>query len=146
MTCIAYRDGLLAADTLITDEDGCKIGYARKIRKTEDGCLAGASGDCDYCAQFMEWVVTDRTTKTPKQGKGDSSILITPDRKIYYFYGRTSDILLQDYIAIGAGTPFAMAAFFNNADAIKAVETAIQFHGFCGGDIMTERLENVCKI
>jgi hypothetical protein len=144
LTVIAYKDGVLAADTLVTEPDNyLNIGYSRKIHKTPDGALVGANGDCEYCLKFLEWANSDRTTKPPKTiDKCDGAILITPQGEIHYFYGTTWEVLHNDFVTIGSGGPIAMGAMEVGANAYAAVVATCKWSMACGGNIDIERLDD----
>lgn len=137
MTIIAYRKGILAADTLISEPDNhLKSGYAKKIVKTKDGYLAGANGDCEYCVKFLEWAQTDRKTNAPKCcDDSDGAFLITPKGKIHYYYGKVFEVLDNEYVAIGSGAPVALGAMFAGGSAVVAVEAACKWNTLCDGKI-----------
>ena len=54
MTTIAYRDGVLAAETA-TCQGGVMIGIVVKIARRADGDMCGSAGDAAYNAAFTEW-------------------------------------------------------------------------------------------
>lgn len=139
MTVVAYRNGIIAADTLMTTE-GLKVGNVRKVVKTSDGCLAGVAGTIDYCAEFLAWAQTDREYPAPKYNKDSEAILIDASGKIHYYCGKQHIVILDAYMAIGCGAPYALAAMYVGADAKDAVDAAMHLHTNCGGRIMSESL------
>lgn len=148
MTIIVYRDGILASDTLITDPDtNSRQGYSKKIIKAKDGALAGASGDAEYCCDFLEWAKTDRATPPPKdKTKGyNSAILILPNGEIHSYYGQKHDIMMDKWIAIGAGQFVAQGALYMGATAREAVKAAIKYNTLCGGKVLTLKLGSDIK-
>lgn len=145
MTIIAYRNGVMAADTLVSDpETHSQLYYAKKIFKTEDGCLVGANGDCKYCLEFIEWAQGSRALKPPKQGSGDGAILVMPDGEIRMFSGQHYEVPLDDFVTIGSGSSWATGAFEMNATAEQAVEVAKKWCMTCKGITHIEKLDSIC--
>lgn len=122
---------------MVDDDIWLKTGHAIKIFQAKDGTLLGASGNCDYCCDFINWGLGDREGPAPKQAKIDSSILITPNGKIHCYYGKVKEEMLDEYVAIGAGAPIALGAFFMGASAEEAAQAAIKFSMACGGEVTT---------
>jgi hypothetical protein len=142
MTVVAYRNGILASDTLISYET-LKVGHIKKIIKTKDGCLAGACGDCEYLAKFLEWADTDRQNSPPKYVKDADGILVLPNGEIRYYIGTSYSIIINDYFALGCGAAPALGAFFMKATAEEAVRAAIEHNTACAGDVIIEKLDNL---
>lgn len=137
LTVIAYKDGILAADTLVTLPDReLKMLHATKIWKAPDGALVGASGDSDYCLQFKQWCFDGRLDSinipAPKlTHELDMGLLITPEGKIRHYYGATYDELMDPFYAIGSGGPLAMAVMWAEGPATLAVEAACKYNLYC---------------
>jgi hypothetical protein len=121
MTIITYRDGIIAADTLVVggpEGTGFRVGYGPKLLRIKNGVLA-LCGRAAPISAIAEWF---------------------PD------HGRIEDIAdnaieLIDfdapYLAWGSGEQFALAAMWMGADAAKAAEAAMAFDVNCGGTITT---------
>lgn len=139
MTCIAYRDGVMACDT--------KCGYGPtpfgdlcKISRRRNGDLAGAAGEALYNHKFQQWFLKNRG-KPPSARRNPDNMeetLIVPagwhnaclsveDRELVVFNG--------PHFAIGSGRRVAMGALHAGASAIEAVKAAIAYDEGCGGDI-----------
>lgn len=143
-TIIAYKDGILAADTLVCNTDTYeKLYYAEKIFKSDDGWLIGANGDCTYCLNFIKWAQEGRVGLAPKQGKYDGGLLISPQGKIRIFSGQHYEEILNPFVTIGSGSPWAMAVMEIGGTAIDAVNAAMKWCMTCGGEITVVSLANV---
>jgi ATP-dependent HslUV protease subunit HslV len=145
MTTIAYRDGMLAADTLITCGDS-RDGFAAKIVKV-DGMLCGASGSAIHGQAFVAWLKKGREGDCPLLGLGEkdrtNGIMVSPDGKLRMW----SDTGFWDfephggYYAIGSGCEYATGAMAMGATAEQAVRVAIKHDVRSGGDVTVLRLD-----
>lgn len=152
MTVIAYKNGLIAADSMV----GSNHHYAGnngKIARNSAGDLIGASGDVSWCSAMTVWFARNGRGKMPflaRNSQGDlmgNAIIIrhkSPDR----LYFVESDTQLPPYqimidpqcgYAIGCGREVARGAMFAGGDAITAVKAAIYLEDGCGGDIHAMR-------
>ena len=127
MTTIAFKDGLLVADTAVTD-NGKYLGQVCKIHKIQNFMLAGA-GSLLTLNKFMEWFRMGADVTKPfdiTKENGFDVICIDLNTKEIWEYN--SDILAtkidQKYYALGTGTDFALGAMHAGATAKEAVEIA----------------------
>jgi ATP-dependent protease HslVU (ClpYQ) peptidase subunit len=144
MTCIAYRDGVMAGDRLVCGGDA-KLYYAAKIVRGPDGALAGFAGLAPIGAAFLAWVRGGREGEQPKlsdDDKGvDHAIIVEPDGRITKLEGTKAPFHIETpYIAIGCGGAEARGAMFVGAGAEMAVRAAIAHDAFCGGDVDVVKL------
>lgn len=138
MTTVAYKDGMIAADTMIT-ENFAVCGQMTKIAKTPDGRLVGASGSAIWAAALVAWA---------RKGKGNppdcpeesSGILIGKDGSITCLDHGGNVRLVADHIAIGSGTRYAMGVMAYGGTAADAVTVASEIDLFTGGriDVLTQ--------
>ena len=146
MTVIAYRDGVMAADTLASD-GLLKVAGMRKVVRGSDGVLYGVAGAAGICCAIARWVesgyrgdmpalrVEDQTADVLVVGVDGVISALTP-------YGQ-EDYPGAEYFAIGSGSAVAMGALHAGADAEGAVRAAIE-HGLgCGGAVMAVRHDDV---
>lgn len=130
MTCLAYRNGTLAADTQITCGDMIYPGKAIKIARRDDGVLVGGSGAGGYCDAFIEWVLSGEDGEPPEiQSSPDGhpmseGVLIRPNGTLEIFTDTGVLMMKPDYWAAGTGAPFALGAMHAGASAEQAVEAA----------------------
>lgn len=139
MTTIAYRDGVLAADSAVSVNDLLSASM-RKIVCRADGDMAGAAGHAAYCCRFLEWFSSGETVEAPKATRGDYYVdrgvifRRNGDIKIYEELGRS--IVRAPYFAIGSGSHLAIGAMHAGASAPEAVRAAIAHDPYSGGDIV----------
>ena len=137
MTTIAYRHGVLAADSCMT-VNGCKLGSMVKIRRREDGALAGAAGSAGYAAAFLKWFLAKEGS--PPEAKEvdrylDKGVIFYPDGRIEVYEPGGPFEVSAPYYAFGSGSSEALGAMFAGADAVTAVQAAIEHCPHTFGEI-----------
>jgi hypothetical protein len=141
MTVIAYRDGIMAADTIAwTANSSVKVQCRPKIRRLKEcGWLLGASGDTADIERFFGWMegVADRPDFKEEDyfcalcaRLGGELFLYT--WKLYPFE------ITHPFFAIGAADQFVMGAMFAGASAEEAVRLAVAHTDGAGGDVQVE--------
>lgn len=138
MTTIAYRDGVLAADTLIT-ENLRAIGNARKLftLRSERGTVAWAvTGTLIAMREVDDWIVGGMVGRHPQMKTSEnacSTAVIFASRK-----GEAQIVMITmdehgidwmyapEYHAIGSGAPLALGAMAAGATAQEAVVAACE--------------------
>lgn len=138
MTTIAYRDGVLAADTAMC-QGGVMMGNTIKIVRREDGDMAGSAGDASYNFAFAAWFLAGEIGPAPKAEQDDQSF----DRGVIFRKSGIMDVFeprgqfqaTAPYFAFGSGKESALGAMFAGADAITAVQAALKFDPHTGGDL-----------
>jgi hypothetical protein len=143
MTTIAYRSGVLAADTMLT-VSGSYFGRAIKIFKREkDNALAGSCGNADYAAAFSRWFLAGKLDDPPKAEESDKnvdrSVIFLTNGEIWIFEPGGKFQVYADYFAFGSGMDFALGAMHMGADARQAIEAACKHDPNTGGDITVLR-------
>jgi ATP-dependent HslUV protease subunit HslV len=139
MTTIAYKDGILAADTLTTCGNH-RDGYAPKAHKV-GGVLIACSGTSTYCQAFVEWVRGGREGKSPLVGLADAdacnAVVIGPesDVEVWCSAGSWRTTPGDGIYALGSGQEYAYGAMAMGASAIEAVKIAMRFDVKTGGDV-----------
>lgn len=134
MTTIAYRDGVLAADSGVWHGDAVNM-WARKVVKGYDGVLYGLTGNAAEAGAYIAWVSNGYAGDEPKArplDKDDASSFVVviaeagQPIKIKTAYGiETYD---APYISIGGGAQACYGAMFAGANAETAIQAAIE-HG-----------------
>src|SRR5580700_8783941 len=74
-----YRDGIMAGDTLIADDEVRFPCHERKVHRLRDGSLIGLCGDLAQTQGFMRWVRRGMPGECPPFDKSDAMI-VRPDR------------------------------------------------------------------
>ncbi len=133
MTTIAYKDGILAADTQLTYGGGI-AGTTKKIEKLANGMIVAVAGDVDK--EFW-WKQAIQGTKIPKENRSFKGLeaIVLDGTKVYHCYDDIALIELHDkYEAAGHGGKLAMAGMSIGMSAKEAVK-------FAGGiDIYTNQI------
>lgn len=136
MTTIAYKDGVIAYDSLVTAGD--TVMYDDFDKKSErDGVLffgAGSTQDIQLLitAYFGEVPSFDLDARALVFRDGRLSVLCFSDGRVY-----ESDVLLDRNYAIGSGRDHAFTAMDMGASALQAVELAAKRDTCTGGLIRT---------
>lgn len=139
MTTVAYRDGIIASDSLITS-GGARAGLtARKIRKI-GGALVAGCGFIGELERFVSWVAGGMKGDDPLRGGETTALLIAPGQPLLMFAGAGPWAVESDFIAMGSGEDFAFGAMAHGASAVEAVEIAIRFDVYSGGPVRTIKL------
>lgn len=145
MTTIAYRDGIMAADTLVTGGD-VRRGHVLKIGQTALGSLVGVTGMAGMLDEVIGWLSAGgRREEYPKVPPDShiSGIVACLDGRVGVF--STHGVMQwaeTEFVAVGSGNEIAMGAMAMGASAEKAVEIAAQFDVYTGGRITTLSLDS----
>lgn len=134
MTTIAYRNGVLAADTAVIN------GYtklARAITKAvkHHGCVAAAAGTATYLGAFLRWFEANEVGEPPVAGDDDAGMIVRPGPVVHRYEKGGWFQVTAEYYAIGSGRDHAAGAFFMGANAEQAVRAAIEHDPASGGDV-----------
>jgi ATP-dependent protease HslVU (ClpYQ) peptidase subunit len=143
MTTVAYRDGVLAGDTMVSDGTGCIICYERKVYKLSDGCLYGYAGGVEEGQRLLHAI--KRGDAPPSLGDTEA-LLIMPNRKVYLYEGNMwIKQTRQPYIALGTGGTAAYGAMDAGADAETAANIGVKRDNKSGGKVLVVRLDKEQK-
>jgi hypothetical protein len=157
MTTIAYRDGVLAADSQVTAESAAGgsrkhtcIKLFRKMvtvkRKTFDVIIATA-GETSPGLVFIEWYGSGKPIPDVfLHIGGDFTCLVLTPKGLFEYdvYCQPEEIVLSPYpfYAVGSGTKAAMGAMHCGKSAIEAVRIACKVDPFSSGRIVSMKLEH----
>lgn len=161
MTTLAFRDGVLAADTMTT-EGGVFVGTVTKIAQSlprVDGTIlvAGGCGEHALVERFLRWFRDNRPEDIEEPLmlalKGHPSMKEGEKEAWGYVFDHRagtvtafeldlppSTIRMQGtpasrYFAEGSGARFAFGAMFMGASAPQAVRAAAAFDRFSGDEV-----------
>lgn len=148
MTTIAYRNGIMAADS--GNWYGSAVHpWTRKVARGPDGTLYGASGNAAECASFMAWVDGGCLGDRPKakevgaddEARSSFSVLVaSPDGCLSLVTARGAELYPgAPYMAIGAGAETAFGALYMGATAEQAVEATIMHGNGAVGPVQSVR-------
>lgn len=138
MTTIAYKDGVLAADTAMC-QGGSMMGSIVKIARRDDGDMAGAAGNANFNALFIKWFLTGEAGDSPKATESerhmDRGVIFRKAGGIDVFEVNGAFRCEADYFAFGSGMDYALGAMFAGAGAGTAVHAAIKHDPHSGGNV-----------
>lgn len=132
MTTIAYRDGVLAADSLMTVGD-TRAGTMTKIYR-QGRLLIGFSGRSSNFESFRSWVKAGAEGRFASEG---GNVFIIPPEGPAVIWGDNDYPWREssDYWALGSGEHFALGAMAMGATAEEAVRVTATWDLATGGDI-----------
>lgn len=123
MTTLAVSKSIMAADTQLTDDDGCVMYRVQKIDRLEDGSLVGGAGEWDRVYAYIQWLKLGNKEIPPPKLKGSTVVRLTPDGVIWFNEGQGFYPLLnKDNVAVGTGAQAAMALMEQGASAVDAIK------------------------
>ncbi len=136
MTVIAYREGIMAADSLVTSDNGrTREGTFMKIRRLQrfnDWHIVGAAGSLGDCIKFYRWF-----EGSPEEFEGIEGISVNcRTRKMYGWDDSLEPLPIgAPFMTAGSGAPLALAAMHAGASAEEAVRAAMKVDGSLGGPV-----------
>ena len=135
MTTIAYRAGVLVADSLVTAA-GMRCGYVRKIAKSSSGWMGGTSGNLQDMAIFNEWIEHDCPNMPPKTDGDCDGFVVAPSGALMLWAGKGILVPMEaEFTAVGSGERYAMAVMEAGLNAKRAVEIACRLDTGSGGEL-----------
>lgn len=132
MTTVAYRDGILAADSRGTCAGWVQPGKETKLFRLQDGRAAGVTGQWAIAKRLLDWIESDRSTAQPE---GDARVIVV-GKRIEVFEDGHSYIENAKFMAWGSGMPPALGALHAGASAVEAVRIASLVDTLSGGKVM----------
>jgi len=141
MTVICYKAGVLAADRLVSPDQG----LITKIGRNGNGDIAGFAGTVAIGQKWMRAFVSDADELPVLHSSSDKDStaciliirasghveLLEPDGYVHYE---------APFYAVGSGANLALAAMEAGASAKRAVEIASKYDANTGGGVDTLRL------
>lgn len=144
MTTIAYRNGVIAADTRGTDDEYHPGIYRTEKLFTVDGDIIATAGDDASGMMFVDWYGKKKNGKRPKppsaltEAGADFCVLVLTKDGLFWADKWCRLIKITDeFYAIGSGRAYAMGAMDHGATAEQAVHTAMKWDPNTGGNVET---------
>lgn len=142
MTAIAYRNGVMAADT------ACNIAgiliHVPKVMKVR-GHLIGVCGNNTPPDEYLlKWFFATAAgeNKTPIPTFEFDAMVVTPKAKIQVWDQRgVYEPISAPFFAVGSGSDFCMGAMEMGATAVQAVRAAIKWGPAIRGQVISRRLK-----
>ena len=143
MTTLAYRDGIMAADSGSWMGDASH-GWADKLAKGPDGTLYGVAGNAPEALGFLEWVRAGADPNTMPKAEalpddGNSFIVLAVSRggPVRIIAARGVETYNAPYFAIGGGSATAFGALWAGASAADAIEATKEHGSSAHGRVLT---------
>lgn len=136
MTTIAYRDGILAADTRAM-VGGWKAAHSvQKVFaiKSDRGQIAACAGNYSSACAFIEWLRNPHNSR-PGLAEDTSILVVEAIDKLRVYEGSGDFPISAPFVALGSGMPPATAAMIMGASAKRAVEIASMLDDGTGADV-----------
>jgi 20S proteasome alpha/beta subunit len=150
MTTIAYRDGVMAADSAMWQGD-LLLGTVQKIYRLDEGHrLAGFAGDLAVCQRLIDLLRAN--PKPPYEaikscGDGGSVLMVDHSGCMWAVDTDTGGFceMQAPFVAIGSGAMLAMGRMDGGGTARDAIETACKFDGGSRVPVQVEFLNGYAK-
>lgn len=136
MTVIAWDGEVLAADRMMSFDDGTCV-EVRKIHMREyDNTIYGIAGDAHYGEALKDWFEKgEDPEKFPSipENKHAQLLYITANRTVGYIYQTPFPIIIKNKLfSIGIGSTAALAMMELGLDAENAVLMVSKTNIYCG--------------
>lgn len=140
MTTISWKQGYMAADTQMTIGN-CSM-QTEKIYGIPGLGVIGIAGAGSIMSRVLEWWANgcegDPPTLTEEERNRDltcGALLATSEGVFILEDGIYPSVVKQDYVAIGSGSDFAMAAMAMGKSAEEAIREAMRHDIYTGGSV-----------
>lgn len=141
MTTIAYRDGLMAADTQLTIGGHIRTKSDPKIVTLSNGLVLGAAGKTHkivIATEFLKnpyWIENLDKMPNPETTKGWEGIAAWKGT-VYFFQGDCiPNLMVSPFYAIGSGWELAHAAMAMGLSAPDAVKFASELDVYTNAEV-----------
>jgi hypothetical protein len=145
VTVIAFKDGIMAADTQET-WGNAKVRVCKLVR-LPDGGVAGAAGEGAASQAALNWLASDGSLdgisdRTLPDINGAEILIARGDGSLWMLYNRFPGYpLLDKTAAIGCGSDAARMALAYGASAIEACQRVAKQDIFCGDPVQSMAVE-----
>lgn len=153
MTTVAFRDGVMSADSRGTHSDAGIMKCTKLFRKTFKATprakprehLLGICGDVYAAMVFVNWYGSGKPRTDIFDYFHESEefgILIWTGRKLYEANRLCTLIEVEDkFHAVGSGAAYALGAMACGKSAPEAVRIACRYDGYSGLPVVSVRLK-----
>lgn len=133
MTTIAYRDGVLAADTLFNAND-MRDSYGPKIFRVGK-VLVGVAGSIAAGLRLRGWVESGMKGESPYFGTDHGNGIVASEAGVMVWSGAGCWPVREPFYALGSGQAFAIGAMAAGKRSDQAVRIAARFDIYTGGKV-----------
>lgn len=141
MTTVAYRDGVLAADTLTTSGQSHRAGSVVKAFRV-GGLLVAWAGALPKGQGFVDWLRCGAVGEPPDLGADSGAaeaLIVMPDDLLLRATQFGWERWRAPYTTIGTGSDYAEGAMAFGATSPEAVAAALAHECLSGGEITVLR-------
>lgn len=142
MTVIAYKDGIIACDSMVEKND-CYVGNVKKIYEI-DNFFVGCVGNLNFVQEFIKFLQSKNFNDEflKKETSFEALVIDKITGKVnVYTNSLYPAVFDSETAAIGSGCEFALGAMHNGASAVEAVDAAKAFCITCGGKTHSIRIK-----
>ena len=157
MTTIAYRNGVLAADSRVTvsSEAGgdrtfnCEKLFRKFVAGPEgaiEEVILATAGDSTSGMVFVDWYGSGHEPPVQQfiAAAADFTVLVLRKDGLWEYDAWCRGMQIKDeFYAVGSGTKLALGAMEMGASALKAVEIAARRDPYTAAPFLSMRLKNV---
>jgi ATP-dependent protease HslVU (ClpYQ) peptidase subunit len=142
VTTIAYRNGVMAGDSLATT-GGTRFCGIRKVHKLANGALLGVTGDVTRAMRLVRALhdtqgrLNDDVSDLARKCDG---VYVHPKGTVWVLEGGGFYEAFAEFLATGSGMDYALAAMKMGAGARKAVEVACELDIYSGAPVDVVKL------
>lgn len=137
MTTIAYRDGIVAADSQTHNGDWKSPTPATKLLR-RNGFLYAMCGDVAASQAILAWI----SSQSGPQPNGDATVIRFCAGEVMVFSAGTQFVEDAHFRAWGSGTPVALGAMHAGCSAKDAVRIASLVDPYTGGPVVWMRVSD----
>lgn len=143
MTTIAFKNGVLAADTRCTIDDVIDPSEHKKVFRFKNGALIGLAGDTGVIMAAIKKLRRDPDDfESIKADKRElNAIYVRADGKVFEKDSSGWTPITAKYAATGSGYLAALVAMRCGKSAVQAVKIAMEFDKNTGGKVRSVRLK-----
>ncbi len=136
MTVVAYRSGILAADTALWYDDVI-VGHREKIIRLKDGRYFVGSGLSKQVDTYRRWLDGEISKPTPIGSDDDFGALLVDGSEVVCVDASFSkvDVSTFDFFTLGWHREFVLGAMAAGCSADQAVGLAIRYCQRAGGKV-----------
>jgi|SRR5579872_1322793 len=131
MTVIAYRDGIVAADSAAFNGDR-RTGTVDKLTKLKDGSVLAMLGGLGEASRLAAWVIAGCKGEQPLGDEGAVVVFRRGGVIDIYEKGTKQIATRAPFQSFGAGADMAFGAMAAGATAEEAIAVACEHHVWCG--------------
>lgn len=148
MTVIAYKDGIMASDSLMAEDDGTIYSNIQKLFRFANNEVIGIAGDVRKCMAFLDWYdggysIEDWKVSDDKEDEF-YALVAHSNGSVQLYDSSVNPINMNgDFFAIGSGAASAMALMKVGYSAEEAATMTCDLNVFCRPPIQIEKIHEI---